>query len=325
MTKHNFGRCSINLEQYSSLDFGEHLRHIHHAKTDTFTSTVFLRNFFTGERTFGVFSEGSSQSASTYDDLPEEPAEVAALFQAQLELLFEEFRQIQCSDKNSTIFLQNDEFVNLQEDVLSRLQDLQISAARTQEQFIVDGHSFDALNMSWDLCSCVRAQDLFGSFNPPSEIDRMNLIDDIAGKDLLGKWEDSRDRINRWLLHFLRLSKTVSTLIRGALGTYNLEESNENNWIRSVLEQWSSDEAATNHEWSIMLTDGAVDSHDDQYITFRTSTQLLEILPVPNAIGSSLFKPEVPGFPYSPLKYLILKKFIKVISVTSIRKNFYQP
>lgn len=206
VTKHNFGRCSTNLEQDSSLDFGGHLRHIHHAQTDTFTSTVFPRNFFSGERTFGVFSEGSSQPASTYDDLPEEPAEVAAIFRAQVGLLFEEFRQIRCSDKNSTIFFQNDEFVNFQEDVLSRLQDLQISAARTQEQLILDGHSFDALNISWDLCSCVRAQNLSGSFNPPSEIYRMYLIDDIAGKDSLKKWEYSRDQINRWLLHILRFS-----------------------------------------------------------------------------------------------------------------------
>lgn len=325
--KHDFGRCGTNSEQYSSLDFGKHLRHVHHAKTDMLKNTVLMRNLFTGERTFGM-SERSSQSASNYNDLPQEPMEVAALFDVQIGLLCKQFQQTQGSDKSSSMLVQNDALVNLQEDVVLQLQDLQISAARIQEQFIVDGHSFDALNMSWDLSSCMRAQDLLGHLNPPSEIDRMNLIDDIAGKDLLEKWKCTRDRINRWLLHMLRLSNTAATLIRGALGTYDLKESSEQNWIRSVLEQWSSDEASNNHEWPLMLSDGAVDSRDDSLLMFRSSTQLLEFPPVANSIDCFRFKPEMLEFPSSQKvgasrnieydKAAVIEQFIKVTSAVKI-------
>lgn len=102
-----------------------------------------------------------------------------------------------------------------------------------------------------------------------------------------------------------------------------------------MLEQWLSDEAATNHEWSITLTDDAVDIHDDQYVVFGSSTRLLDIQPVPNATDSFLFKPKIPGLPNSletevshNLEYTkadIMKNFIKVISISSIRKDFYQP
>lgn len=326
--KHDFGRCGTNSEQYSSLDFGKHLRHIHHAKIDTLKNTVFMRKFFTSESTVGK-SQRSSQSASNYNDLPQEPMEVAALFHVQIGLLYKQFQQTQGSDKSSTMLLQNDALANLQEDVMLQLQDLQISAARIQEQFIVDGHSFDALNMSWDLCSCMRAQDLLGHLNPPSEIDRMNLIDDIAGKDLLEKWKCTRDRINRWLLHMLRLSNTAATLIRGALGTYDLKESSEQNWIRSVLEQWSSDEASTNHDWPLMLSDGAVNSRDDSLLMFRSSTQPLEFQRVANSTDCFRFKPEISEFPsfqevgasrnseYD--KAAVIEQFIKVITATNIQ------
>lgn len=333
VTKHNFGRCTTNL--YSSSEFGEHLRHIHHAHTDTLTNTVFMRNFFKGERAFGEFFERSSQSTSSYDDLPKESAEVAALFQVQIGLLFEEFKQIQRSNKN------DDALVNFPDDIVSQLQNLQFDVARIQEQFIVDGHSFYALNMSWDLCSCMRAQDLLGSLNPPSEIDRMNLIDDTAGKDMLGKWKDTRDRINWWLLHMLRLSKTATTLVRGALGIYELKESSENNWIRSVLGQWSIDEAATNHEWPLLLSDGAVDSRDDPHLMFRddphliyrSSTRLNEIQPLTNAPDFFPVNPTTPEFPHSTErgglsniesdKIAIMAQFIKVFSATKTHKFSY--
>ncbi|MCJ1429012.1 hypothetical protein MMC29_006925 [Sticta canariensis] len=313
VTKHNFGRCSTSLEQYSSLDFGEHLRHTHHAKQDTLMNTVFMRKFFTGESLWasGISSEKSSQSASNYNDLPKESAEVAALFQVQIRLLFDEFKQTQRSDSNDTTLLQ-DARVEFQDDIASHLQTLQIDAARIQEQFIVDGHFFDALNLSWDLCSSMRTQNLRGTLNPRNDIDRMNLIDDIAGKDLLGNWKYTRDRINWWLLHMLRFSKTATTLIRSTLGIYDLKKGSENNWIRSVLEQWSVDEAATHHEWPLMLSDGAVDSRDDPHLMFRSPTPLIEIQSVTNAIDSFLFKPKNSESSHSELaKTAIMAQFIK--------------
>lgn len=328
VTKHSFGRCSTSLEQYSSLDFGEHLRHIHHAQQDTLTNTVFMRKFFTGESLWasGISSEKISQSASNYNDLPKESAEVAALFQVQIRLLFDEFKQTQRSDNNDTILLQDD--------IASQLQTLQIDAARIQEQFIVDGHSFDALNLSWDLCSCMRTQNLRGTLNPRKDIDRMNLIDDIVGKDLLGNWNYTRDRVNRWLLHMLRFSKTATTLIRGTFGIYDLEKSSENNWLRSVLEQWSVDEAATHHEWPLMLSDGAVDSRDDPHLMFRSSTQHIEIQSVTNAIDSFPFKLKNSESPHSAetevlrktelAKTAIMAQFIKVFCATKIHSFSYQ-
>lgn len=329
VTKHGFDRCSTNIEEYSSLDFGEHLRHIHHAETNSLTNTVFMRKFFTAdsERVYETFSERSSQPASNYSvDVPEEPVEVTALFQVQIKLLLEEFKQTQRSENNSTKLLQNDVRSDIQSE--SQLQKLQIRATRIQEQFIVDGHSFDALNMSLDLKSCSRVRDLPGYFKGQSEIERVNLIDIIAGKDLLGKGKNTRDRISWWLLHILRLSKTATTLIRDALGIYDLKESSENSWIHSMLEHWSSDEAATNHEWPLMLSDGAVNSRDeDPHLMSRLSTRLLESQPVASAIDSFLFKSKIPetsalrNIEYN--KAAIMLEFVKVMSAAKIRRLSY--
>ena len=294
-----------------------------------------MRKFFTGESMWAseISSEKSSQSASNYNDLPKESAEVAALFQVHIRLLFDKFKQTQRSNDDDTTLLQ-DARVKFQDDIASQLQTLQIDAARIQEEFIVDGHSFDALNLSWDLCSCMRTQNLRGTLNPRNDIDRTNLIDDIVGKDLLGNWKYTRDRINRWLLHMLRFSKTATTLIRGTFGIYDLEKSSENNWIRSVLEQWSVDEAATHHEWPLMLSDGAVDSRDDPHLMFRSSTQHIEIQSVTNAIDSFLFKPKNSESPHSAetevlrktelAKTAIMAQFIKVFGATKIHSFSYQ-
>ena len=335
VTKHCFGTCSTSTEQYSSLDFGEHLRHIHYATQESLTNTVFMRKFFTSESkgASGRSSKKGSQSASDYNDLPKEFAEVAALFQVQIRLLFDEFKQFGHSDDNDTTLFQGTP-VKLQDDISTQLQTLQIDVARIQEQFVVDGHSFDALNLSWDLCSCMRTQDLRGTLNPRNDIDRMNLIDDIAGKDLLGKWKSTRDRINWWLLHMLRFSKTATTLIRGTLGIYDLSKSSEKDWICSVLEQWSIDEAGTHHEWPLMLSDGAVDSRDDPHLMFTSSTQHSEIQSVPNAIDSFLFKPKVKESQHSAetevlrktelAKTAIMSQFIKLFRATKMNNFPYQ-
>lgn len=69
---------------------------------------------------------------------------------------------------------------------------------------------------------------------------------------LLDGWTDTRDRINRWMLHTLRTDEAQARLHRSMLVEPDI---GEEAWARLVLKYWNLDEAATGIELRTSFVD----------------------------------------------------------------------
>lgn len=118
----------------------------------------------------------------------------------------------------------------------------------------------------------------------PNHQDMLTIRKYTQDSGLLGGWSDTRDRVNRWLLHSLRAYDRLAHLHRSMLADPDI---NDEGWARVVLKYWNLDEAATGVELVTSLSVGAVDSRDHSDLYRKDFVSYVEEVEVEGARDSN--------------------------------------
>ncbi|KAL8681923.1 MAG: hypothetical protein Q9186_002009 [Xanthomendoza sp. 1 TL-2023] len=152
--------------------------------------------------------------------------------------------------------------LKLQEDCVEHLEGLKNEIHILRKECILAGHStyeIDAImTTEWPSDNSL-GMHLGRPVKPQNYHHIFEIRKHTQDSSLLNGWTDTRDRINRWILHSLRADEAQARLHRSMLAEPDI---GDETWARLVLKYCNLDEAATGTELWTSLSVGAVDSRE---------------------------------------------------------------
>jgi hypothetical protein len=257
---HHFGACNLLLSYPTWVQFMQHLIEFHELSTDgqglveqhVRTATTF--HFHRGPESKTQITRQAEESAHTEGFYH---ARLGTIMQKLEDACFRPhlYSQEYMADPTATSINVSTSFL------------LEREAACLQEEFIISGHTFQALENPVALA----APRLW----PESEVLMLNsdfeaFLQCSLNVRKLKNNMSRREWISLWLYEILLESHTTRVIMRDLTMDKHPYVLGMRIWLEEVLKAWDVDEAATGAEQPYDLSDGAVDSRDS-----------LEVLEVP--------------------------------------------
>ncbi|KAL8684698.1 MAG: hypothetical protein Q9224_006180 [Gallowayella concinna] len=172
--------------------------------------------------------------------------------------------------------------LKLQEDCVEYLEGLKKEIHILRKECILAGHStyeIDAImTTEWPSDNGLGTH-LGRPVKPQNYQNILEIRKHTQDWSLLNGWTDTRDGINRWILHSLRADEAQARLHRSMLAEPDI---GDEAWARLVLKYWTLDEAATGTELWTSLSVGAVDSREFSKMESTEFYSCLESVAVSN-------------------------------------------
>ena len=242
---HHFGQCNLLLSYPTSDQFKEHLAEFHRMSgherpkfIDEHKRPTTIYQFHRGE-------ESKGQRMMQID----EAAETEGIYHARMTTILKEIEDAFSNARVSTAPVL---------DLTRLLWHLEREIACLQEEFIVSGHTFEALEYPVEL--------VIPSLDADSKSRMLSESNAVPEYQMaVPKFKDEASKrgcVNLWLYEILRRSSATKIVLRDIRKAVGPNDLGTEAWIQDVLKYWTKDEAATGPDQIYVPSDGAVDSRD---------------------------------------------------------------